>query len=128
LREAYALDAFLLLVEDFELETLRVPAIADVMSANGIELLRHPIVDVSIPADDRSLTATLDDVRARLAKGKRVAVACRGGIGRTGTLVGCLLRDAGLDGNAAIALTRASRPGTIETREQERFVRSWNDR
>jgi hypothetical protein len=128
LRDAYALDGFLLLVEDRELQMLRVPAIADVMAAHGIDFLRHPIVDVNVPTDDLSLAATLDDVRARLAIGESVAVACRGGLGRTGTIVGCFLRDGGLDGDAAIAVVRASRPGTIETEEQERFVQSWGDR
>ncbi len=110
LREAYLLDAFLLLVEDHELAMLRVPSIAEVMAAHGIGLLRHPIVDVSVPTDDLSLAATLDDVRARLAMGESVTVACRGGLGRTGTVVGCLLRDGGLDGDAAVALVRTSRP------------------
>lgn len=128
LREEYAVDAFLLLVEDHELETLHVQAIGEVMAANRIELFRHPIRDGHVPVDERSLTATLDDLRARLAKGESVAVACRGGLGRTGTVVGCLLRDGGLDPDAAVALVRASRTKTIENREQERFVRGWNER
>jgi protein-tyrosine phosphatase len=58
----------------------------------------------------------------RLRAGKLVVVACRGGLGRTGTLVGCLLRDAGLTGPDAIALTRLSRAFTIENERQEAFV------
>jgi protein-tyrosine phosphatase len=42
--------------------------------------------------------------------------------------VACLLVDAGLAGDAAIALVRATRPGTIETSSQEAFVRGRGDR
>lgn len=36
-----------------------------------------------------------------------------------------LRRDGGLDGDAAIALTRFSRHDTIENRAQERFAEAW---
>ena len=65
------------------------------------------------------------DVLARIRAGQTVAVACRGGLGRTGTAVGCLLVMAGLAPEAAIKLTRDSREGTIETDGQEDFVRGW---
>ena len=39
--------------------------------------------------------------------------------------VGCLLRANGLGPEEAIHLTRASRPGTIETSEQADYVRRW---
>ncbi len=108
-----------------ELSLFQVPNIAEVMAAQGIELIRFPIEDTRVPTDRAALALTLGDLRSRLAKGETVAVACRGGLGRTGTVVGCLLRDAGLDADEAIALTRASRDGTIENRDQERFVKSW---
>ena len=127
LRDVYSVDTVVLLVEDHELERLRVPDIAEEMEAHGIDLVRHPIPDGSFPADRVALRATVDGLLARLANGENVVVACRGGLGRTGTVVGCLLRDCGLDGDDAIALTRASRPGTIETDEQERFVASWGE-
>ena len=96
------------------------------LAGEGIDLLRFPIVDMTVTADRDGLRAMLDDVLARIAAGQRVVVACRGGMGRTGTIVGCLLRDGGLDGDAAIALTRASRKDTIERDIQERFVEAWD--
>jgi hypothetical protein len=125
LKRVYAVDSFLLLVEDRELSSLKVSGIAEMMRAHGIELIRYPIQDTRVPTDRDAFAHSLDEIRACLASGKAVVVACRGGLGRTGTVVGCLLRDGGLDGDAAIALTRASRHGTIENAEQERFVRSW---
>jgi hypothetical protein len=126
LRDVHGVDAFLLLVEDHELEGARVPEIASVMADAGIEFLRFPIRDMEVTEDRGGLRAALDDVLTRLRAGQRVAVACRGGLGRTGTIVGCLLRDAGLDADEAIALTRASRRNTIERDIQERFVADWD--
>ena len=115
-----------LLVEDHELEAARVPDIADAMAAAEIHLVRFPIVDMQVARDRNGLRIVLDDLLARLTAGETVVVACRGGMGRTGTIVGCLLRDGGLDGQAAIDLTRASRKHTIENPAQERFVRDWD--
>ena len=128
LQEVYAVDTCLLLVEDHELRDCRVPNIADVMATHGIDLIREPIHDGGVPADRAALRHILDGIRARLAGGENIAVACGGGLGRTGTVVGCLLRDGGLDADAAIALIRTSRPKTIENDDQERFVASWGTR
>ncbi len=126
LRGEHGVDTFLLLVEDHELENARVPEIADVMAEEGIDFLRYPIQDMHVTEDREALRLTLDDVLARIVAGERVVVACRGGMGRTGTIVGCLLRDGGLDGDAAIALTRTSRKDTIERDTQEAFVAAWD--
>jgi ADP-ribosyl-[dinitrogen reductase] hydrolase len=125
LREEHGVDDLLLLVEDHELEESGVADIATTMASAGIVLHRHPIPDVGVPADPIVFRAVLDDMRRRLAHGRSVVVACRGGLGRTGIAVACLLRDAGLDAEAAIALTRGSRKDTIEKGAQERFVESW---
>jgi protein-tyrosine phosphatase len=127
LRGEYAVDALLLLVEDHELEASGVPDIATACAAQGIELLRFPVRDVDVPADRAAFGAWLDGCRKRVATGQRIAVACLGGLGRTGTAVACLLIDAGLEADAAIRLTRETRHGTIETPAQESFVRAWKD-
>jgi protein-tyrosine phosphatase len=55
-----------------------------------------------------------------------VAVACMGGVGRTGTVGACALVRAGLDPDAAIARVREVRhPEAVETAEQEGFVRAF---
>jgi protein-tyrosine phosphatase len=80
---------------------------------------------MGVPPDAAAYRAVLADVLARIEAGQTVAIACRGGLGRTGTAVACLLVMAGLAPNDAIALTRRSRRGTIERNEQEAFVRAW---
>jgi protein-tyrosine phosphatase len=126
LRDEHRADAFVLLIEDRELTQLRFPGLPDAVADAGIALIRYPIPDGKVPVDRSTFRSMLDGLLARLARGQRVVVACRGGLGRTGTVVWCLLRDGGLDGSAAIALTRATRHGAIETEAQERFVRAWD--
>jgi protein-tyrosine phosphatase len=120
-------DTFVLLVQDRDLKATKVPkrALVESMAAHRIDLIRYPIVDGGVPSDMASFAELLATIEERLRSGQRVVVACRGGLGRTGTVVGCLLRDSGLTGAEAIAVTRKSRRKTIENAEQETFVLSW---
>jgi protein-tyrosine phosphatase len=126
LRDVHGVQTLLLLVQDHELERARVPEVPDALAGAGIELLRFPIPDMSVTTDRDGLRAALDGVLDRLAAGRSVAVACLAGRGRTGTVVACLLRDGGLDADTAVALTRETRPYTIERESQVQFVRDWD--
>lgn len=126
LRTVHGVDALLLLVEDHELEACGVPDIAERLPRDhDVEVIRYPVRDVDVPTDRVTYRSMLNDVLTRIRAGQTVAVACRGGLGRTGTAVGCLLVMAGVPPDAAIKLTRDSRDGTIETDDQEDFVRGW---
>ena len=125
LRSTWGVDALVLLLEDHELELLGVPEVVASLEVAGIEVVRLPIPDGGVPLDTSDMRAVLATVAGWLRDGRTVAVACRGGLGRAGTFVACLCIDAGLDAEAAIALARQTRPGTIETRRQEDFVRRW---
>ena len=125
LRDAHGCTTFLLLVEDVDLDISRAWGTVPALEAAGIRVVRHPIRDMDVPRDRRAFRATLDDVRGRVRAGERVVVACRGGLGRTGTAVACLLVDGGVAAAEAMARVRAARPGTIERRAQEEFVRDW---
>jgi ADP-ribosylglycohydrolase/protein-tyrosine phosphatase len=125
LRDVHGATTYVQLVEDHELELTRTTGLGAALAARGIELVRHPVVDMSVPADRLAYRALLDDLRARVLRGERVVVACRGGLGRTGTAVACLLVDAGLAPTEAIALTRRARPGAIERGSQLDWVEAW---
>jgi ADP-ribosyl-[dinitrogen reductase] hydrolase len=128
LREVHGCDTFLLLVEDVDLAMSRAWATVPALEAAGIRVVRHPVPDLDVPRDPAAFRVTLDDVLARVRGGERVVVACRGGLGRTGTAVACLLVDGGVAPDEAIARVRAARPGTVERRIQEDFVRAWGGR
>ncbi len=116
---------FVLLVEDHELTECGVESFVEVMAFHGVETVRFPIVDQNVPTDAPAFAALLDGVEARLKAGQAVAVSCRGGLGRTGTLAAGLLVDGGMAADVAISATRAARKGTIETDDQEAFIRRW---
>lgn len=128
LRDVHGCTTLLLLVEDDDLDASRAWATLPALAAAGIAVIRHPVADMDVPHDAAAYRVTLDAVAARLAAGERVVVACRGGLGRTGTAVACLLVDGGAGADEAIANVRAARRGTVERPAQEAFVRAWIDR
>jgi protein-tyrosine phosphatase len=74
----------------------------------------------------------LQTIDGYLAAGQPVYVHCYGGIGRTGTVVGCHLVQQGATGAAALAEIARRRQGTPdgyrqspETEEQRRLVLAW---
>ena len=71
-----------------------------------------------------------------LEAGHTVYVHCWGGVGRTGTVVGCYLVRHGMTGDEALDWLRGVWPSveqsawhtsTPETREQQRYVRNWRE-
>jgi protein-tyrosine phosphatase len=115
----------LLLVDDAELRHWSDPDIVERASAAGVMVIRHPIPDGQPPGSVAEMRTILDEIREGRASGN-VAVACMGGVGRTGTVAACALVEGGMTPDQAIATVRAVRhPTAVETAEQERFVRSF---
>ena len=115
-----------LLVEDRELDRWGDPRIVERAEALGIEVDRHPIPDGSPPTDIPAMDAILASIAQARARGE-VAVACMGGVGRSGTVAACALVAAGWDPDAAIGHVRRVRhPTAVETPAQEEFVRKFH--
>jgi hypothetical protein len=122
------IDLLVLLVEDRELRRCQVTAITEVMPAHGVELLRWPLVDLEVPADSAAYRELVADLVERTHSGTRVAIACRGGLDRTGMTAGCLLREAGLPPAVAIERVHAARRHTLTLPHQMRYVADWPPR
>lgn len=125
LRMGWGIDRLVLLPEDHEFGAWAVPDVVPMLRVAGIDVVRFPIVDQGVPADRASFAQLLRGTADAIRAGADVAVACVGGLGRTGTTVACLLRDGGLEAQDAIDLTRETRRRTIENATQERYVREW---
>ena len=96
-----------------------------------VEHRRMPIRDVNVPTVPE-MVRILDRLDEQLAAGHVVYVHCWGGVGRTGTVIGCFLARHGLSGVEALEevrrLRRPSRKAwrdAPETREQRAMVRDW---
>ncbi len=125
LRDAWNVALLVVLVEDHELARFHVADIEQVMNGVGTDVVRFPIPDGGAPGDIDGTRRLELMIQARLDAGDNVAIACRGGLGRTGTIAACTLIGAGLSPREAIQAVRAARHGTIETSEQESFVASF---
>ena len=116
-----------LLVEDGELQRWGDPDIVVRGVGAGVLVLRHPMPDGHPPASRAEMEAILTEIHDGRRAGN-VAVACMGGVGRSGTVAACALVQTGVPPDEAIAAVRAVRhPRAIETAEQELFVRSFAD-
>jgi protein-tyrosine phosphatase len=89
--------------------------------------VRMPIRDMDVPTDEH-MVAILDTLDDALTDGETTYVHCLGGIGRTGTVVGCYLVRHGLDPEDALATITRLRGGlqdSPQTPAQFAMVRRW---
>src|SRR5215208_1488735 len=106
----------------------------------GVEAthLRFPIGDFGLPTPEQ-MNSILDAIDEGLQMGHNIYLHCWGGIGRTGTTVGCYLVRQGMAGTDALDQLSAwwkgvpksyFHPHSPETTKQMDFIRNWsqNDR
>ncbi len=94
-----------------------------------------PVRDMAIPENVETMQAILRSIRESIHSSPAVYVHCWGGIGRTGTVVGCWLRECGYDPEAALAHVQhlyASHMPKVrihwespQTPAQKDYVRNW---
>jgi protein-tyrosine phosphatase len=117
-----------LLVEDQELDHWGDARIVELGAEAGVDVRRYPIADGAAPASTAEMDQILDDIEDGRGAGD-VAVACMGGVGRTGMVAACALVRAGRSPGEAIARVRSLRhPSAVETAAQERFVNRYAPR
>jgi len=101
----------------------------------NVEHHNFPIGDFGLPTPD-TMMSILDMIDTALQNGRKIYLHCWGGIGRTGTTVGCyLVRHRGMSGEEALrqlaAWWRTVPKSQIhqrspETYEQAQFIRNWS--
>jgi protein-tyrosine phosphatase len=117
--------ALVLLVEDDELARWGDPAIVERGRDANVRIVRRPIPDGAAPGSDEEMDALVGEIDAARERAD-AAVACMGGVGRTGTVAACALVSAGHSASDAIARVRAVRhPTAVETPGQVAFVQGY---
>lgn len=109
---------------------------AEALAADlAVHYRRMAIPDYSVPSVAQ-MAQTLDVIDEALAADQVVYVHCWGGVGRTGTVIGCYLVRHGCRGEAALAQIahwwqtvekRDRHPHSPETPAQQQMVRTWHE-
>jgi protein-tyrosine phosphatase len=126
LREEYGVDVLVSLLEELEYHGYGISELFERDVIEDIEVLRFGIEDMDIPkeAEAEDHEVLIHNICDHLNRGKNVVIHCRGGLGRTGTVAACVLvalRHHSAE--EAIRAVRKARRGTVQTHEQEEFVR-----
>ena len=101
---------------------------------DGASHERFPIADMGVPESPGLTTAALDAIDRHVAEGRIVYLHCFGGVGRTGTIVGCWLVRHGRSGDEALERLNelwqecprsARHPRSPQMPEQVDYIRNW---
>ena len=131
------LNAFLDLTEAHELQPYE-DTLHTLAQAKGVACTyrRMPIRDVDVPQQPAQMRAILDQIGQWRQEGRTVYVHCWGGVGRTGTVIGCHLVQTGMTGEAALEHLatlwtfmsedkQRRKPHTPETPAQRAYILNW---
>ncbi|HIB62796.1 MAG TPA: hypothetical protein EYO51_06610 [Methylococcaceae bacterium] len=96
---------------------------------------RFSITNIATPRSPDITTAILDLIDQQATKEGVVYIHCRGGVGRTGTIIGCWLTRQGFKGaNALLQLNKlwlqnpkSAESESPETKQQKDYILSWKE-
>ena len=99
-----------------------------------VKLQEHQLRNIHLPIFDREAPTIgqaymlVRHMQRLLDKGEVLAVHCKAGIGRTGTILAAwLIREGGMSAATAIERLRRINPAYVQTETQEAFLREFED-
>jgi protein-tyrosine phosphatase len=117
------LDLVVSLLEKEEVAQLDLVQESDVAKSKGIHFISFPIPDRGVPASMPAALSLLGKIVDSLEQGKKVAVHCRQGIGRSGSIAAGVLVTSGIGVEKAIEIVSAARGQTVpETPAQLQWI------
>ncbi|CAL1171999.1 unnamed protein product [Cladocopium goreaui] len=127
--KTWGAEAVVTLVQDDELQMLDVADMGAQVRTRQMQWFHCPVPDFAAPGMyfEGAWVQRGDGAKVReiLKRGGKVVVHCRGGIGRAGTVSCRLLVELGVcSPEKALLWVRETRPGAVETWEQENHVLS----
>lgn len=98
----------------------------DIHAETGRLPVRHSfsIPDMGIPSDPSLMRDILDLLHQETTAGRTCYVHCWGGIGRTGTVVACWLKERGMNSETALAEVQRLYSAHMDAEKQARYPRS----
>ena len=123
--KAWGADAVVTLMESKELDLYDVRDLPGKVQDLGMTWIHLPIQDEQAPTKQFDLAWHTEgkSLVERLISGQRILLHCKGGLGRTGTVAAKLLIEFGYSADEAIAIVRNARSDTIDSGQQENYVR-----
>jgi protein-tyrosine phosphatase len=112
-------DVLVSLLTEEESEEWGLQQEAALCESCGIEFVRFPIPDREVPPRDGKFAGFFQDLLARLAEGKHVALHCWAGIGRSGLVATCLLVAHDVPLKAAIRAISSARGWLIPDTDEQ---------
>ncbi|MEM8813190.1 MAG: dual specificity protein phosphatase family protein [Pseudomonadota bacterium] len=119
---SHRVDVVVSLLEPAEARKLGLENEAQACEAASMRFIQFPIRDMGLPQSDTFATQ-VEELVGALSAGQGVAVHCRAGIGRSGTMTCCILKKLGHSAAASMDLVSKARGLTVpETDEQRDFI------
>ena len=113
------------LLADEDIRSLALQDEPVTAAGQGLEFTHFPIVDFGLP-EPVAFRVLVSELCAALERGTSIAIHCRAGIGRTGTLASCILKGLGHPSEDAMQRVVAARGVTIpDTEAQRQFIQEF---
>lgn len=109
-----------------EMQRNQVNAMPEICAALGIRWFHLPVEDDHAPGNDfeSAWRAARKPVHQAINDGGNIAIHCKGGTGRTGTLAARILLERGLPLDEAIERVRSVRPNALQIKTQLDYVQA----